>query len=209
MKAEQRRLDSGVVFLLGILAVAFIVLSVAHAKALTVDVNELKQWADISMIVQGAVLPLSVLILIWQVHRQGKLTRAANAQSLVEISSPFNLALVQDVAMAKLWKYGAAQYAEMGPLEQDRYINMLIWWFLLHENIYHQRQERLIDKAVYNSWQRDLYYFIDKHKIADRWPSLKEFYHEAFARHVDSIIKEQQREREARTPCNTTPAADV
>jgi hypothetical protein len=43
----------------------------------------LHDWADVSIIVQGVLLPLSILILIWQVWKQSKLTRAANAQSLV------------------------------------------------------------------------------------------------------------------------------
>jgi hypothetical protein len=165
----------------------------------------LRDWADISVVVQGILLPLSILILIWQVQKQSKLTKAANAQSLVEIASPFNLALVQDAAMADLWKHGASRYSEMDPVLQERYVNMLVWWFLLHENIHHQWQEGLIDAAVYNSWQRDLDYFIVKHRIADRWPSMKEFYHVAFARHVDGIIREQQQEREVRETRN--PAA--
>jgi len=158
----------------------------------------LKDWADVSVVAQGILLPLSILILIWQVQKQSKLTKAANAQSLVEIASPFNLALVQDAAMAELWKHGASRFSEMEPILQDRYMNMLVWWFLLHENIHHQRQERLIDKAIYNSWQRDLEHFIVKHRIADRWPSMRQFYHVAFVRHVDSIIQQHQNERASR-----------
>jgi hypothetical protein len=65
----------------------------------------LHDWADLSIIGQGVFLPLSILILIWQVRKQSKLTRAANAQSLVEIASPFNLALVQDASIAELWRH--------------------------------------------------------------------------------------------------------
>ena len=158
----------------------------------------LSDWANLSVVVQGVILPLSILILIWQVQKQFKLTRAANAQSLVEIASPFNLALVQDAEMAELWKNGASKYSEMDPVRQERYMNMLIWWLLLHENIRHQWREGLIDKAVYNSWQRDLDYFVVKHKIADRWPSMKEFYHVAFAQHVDGIIRNQEQDQAGR-----------
>ena len=100
--------------------------------------------------------------------------------------------------MADRWKHGASKYSEMDPVLQERYVNMLIWWVLLHENIYHQWRQDLIDKEVYNSWQRDLEYFVLKHRIAERWPSLKEFYHVAFAQHVDGIIKRQEQQRKRR-----------
>src|SRR5262245_60303266 len=154
----------------------------------------LKDWADISVVAQGVLLPLSIFILIWQVQKQSKLTRAANAQSLVEIASPFNLALVQDAAMAELWRDGASKYSEMDPILQERYMNMLTWWILLHENIHNQWREGLIDEAIYNSWQRDLDYFIVKHRMADRWPSIRGFYHVAFVQHVDGLIKRKQQE---------------
>lgn len=152
-----------------------------------------KYWADISVIVQGALLPLSIFILIWQISKQAKLTRASNAQSLVEMSSPFNLALVQDEEMAKLWKSGASEYEKLDPITQERYVNMLIWWLLLHENIHHQHQERLIDRAVYNSWERDLNYFVKKHRIEDRWPELRDSYHPSFVKHLDQIIMQQHK----------------
>jgi hypothetical protein len=159
----------------------------------------LHDWADVSIIAQGILLPLSILILIWQVWKQSKLTRAANAQSLVEIASPFHLALVQDATVAELWRSGASKFSEMEPVQQERYMGLLTWWIMLHENIHNQWQEDLIDEAVYKSWQRDLEYFIARHHVmAERWPKLREFYETAFADHVDGIILQQQKEKAAR-----------
>jgi hypothetical protein len=159
----------------------------------------LHDWADLSIIVQGVFLPLSILILIWQVRKQSRLTRAANAQSLVEIATPFHLVLVQDQTVAELWRHGATQFAEMDPVRQERYMGMLTWWIMLHESIHHQWQEDLIDDAVHKSWQRDLEYFLARHRvIADRWPKLREFYEAAFADHVDVIIRQQEKTRAER-----------
>ncbi len=159
----------------------------------------LHDWADVSIIVQGVLLPLSILILIWQVWKQSKLTRAANAQSLVEIASPFNLVLVQDPTVAELWRNGASKFPEMEPIQQERYMGMLNWWIMLHENIHNQWQKDLIDASVYKSWQRDLEYFLSRHRIiADRWPKLREYYEAAFADHVDVIIQQQEKKRAER-----------
>jgi len=159
----------------------------------------LSQWADISSIVQGAVVPLSLLLLLWQLRKQTKLTRAANAQSLVEIASPFNLALVQDPEMAELWRTGAERYPKMKLAEAARYINLLTWWLLLHENIYLQQQEGLIDRVVYASWERDLSHFIAKHGLENRWPSMRDFYNEDFAEHIDRLIRALELSRAQRS----------
>jgi hypothetical protein len=160
---------------------------------------KLHDWADLSIIVQGVILPLSILVLIWQVWKQSKLTRAANAQALVEIATPFHLVLVQDPTVAELWRNGATQFSEMDPVRQERYMGMLTWWIMLHESIHHQWREDLIDDAVHKSWQRDLEYFLSRHKvIADRWPQLREYYEAAFADHVDVIIQQQEKKRAER-----------
>jgi hypothetical protein len=157
----------------------------------------LADWANLSIVVQGVLLPLSLFILIWQLRQQTKLTRAANAQSLVEIASPFNLALVQDPAMAELWRDGSASFAKMDSTLQSRYVNMLLWWILLHENIHNQWRQGLIDADVYRSWEKDLEFFLSRHDMSGRWPKMKAYYHADFAEHVATILETQRREREA------------
>jgi hypothetical protein len=56
----------------------------------------LSDWTSIATIAQSVFVPLS-LFLVWrQLRQQSQLTRAANTQALVELSSPFNLQLIQD-----------------------------------------------------------------------------------------------------------------
>jgi hypothetical protein len=71
----------------------------------------------IATIVQSGVVIVS-LIFIWrqiqlqtkQLNLQTELAKAANTQALVSLSSPFNISLIQDPQMAKLWIEGAEEF---------------------------------------------------------------------------------------------------
>src|SRR5215510_597420 len=76
--------------------------------------NKWQIASAISTIVQGVVVIVS-LIFIWrqiqlqtkQITSQTELAKAANTQALVGLSSPFNIELIKDPQMAKLWLEGA------------------------------------------------------------------------------------------------------
>ena len=67
---------------------------------------DLDAWAAVATIVQAVFLPVSLFFVWYQLRQQSKFTRATNAQSLVELSSPFNLQLIQDRKFAQLWVQG-------------------------------------------------------------------------------------------------------
>ena len=151
----------------------------------------LEQWANVSAIAQAIFVPISLIFVLVQLRRQTQLARAANAQALVEISSPFNMLLIQDTRAIKLWNDGAAKFDALEPVERARYVNLLTWWLLLHENIYHQWQHKLIEAKLYDSWKRDLEAFLVKQRFTrdgEPWSSLRSFYHQDFAAHVDRLV---------------------
>lgn len=148
----------------------------------------LTDWANISVIAQSIFIPISVVLILYQLHKQTKLTQASNAQALVEIYSPFNLLLIQNRDVVELWRTGASRYDELDDADKARFEYLLIWWLLLHENIYHQNQMRLIDRKIYESWQRDLIQFVCSKKLDRSWPGLREFFHADFSRHVDQLM---------------------
>jgi hypothetical protein len=149
----------------------------------------LQDWANVSIILQAVFIPVSLVFVLFQLRKQIQLTRASNAQALVQISSPFNLLLIQDPKAVELWLHGAKRYEELGEVERSQYMAILTWWLLLHENIFHQRQMDLIEREMYDSWQRDLEYFIRHHRLETRWQVLRTYYHQDFSRHVDDLIE--------------------
>jgi hypothetical protein len=149
----------------------------------------LQNIADIASIAESIFVVISVLLILHQLQINNKLTRAANTRSLVDISSPFNLQLIQDRKVAELWVQGSRNFDSMDEVDQYRYRSVLIWWLILHENIFYQWRRGLIDYESYNPWNRDLQEFIIQQNIPFHWQELRHNYQAEFVSHVDSLIK--------------------
>jgi len=74
--------------------------------------------ASIATVVESIIVIVSVVFIWIQLRLQTKLTRIANTQALVEISSPFNLELIKDAAMAALWIKGSKDYDSFDEVKQ-------------------------------------------------------------------------------------------
>ena len=132
-----------------------------------------------------------------QLQKSVELTQASNAQKLVELTSPFNLQLIQNAEMAELWILGAGRYDQMGSVDRERYYNLLMWWLILHQNIFHQRKQGLMDKLTYVSWDNDLRYFVATKSIERHrglWSSLFE---PGFVGHLDELVANRENIRKA------------
>ena len=158
--------------------------------------------AAIATIIQALVVIIS-LWFIWrqvqqqtiqaeqqtiQVRRQTELTRIANTQALVELSSPFNLELIKDAQMAALWVKGAEEYESFDEVKKYQYRSLLIWWLILHENIYYQKSEGLLDEQSYAAWEADLNDFIKCQQLERWWDDLKGVFQVSFRDHVANLI---------------------
>lgn len=156
----------------------------------------LSDLASIAIIVQGFLFVVSIVLVWYQLRENTKLTRTANTQKLVELSSPFNLQLAQDRGLTELWRQATERFDDLDEIDRDRYMNLLIWWLMLHENIYHQWRNKLIDEDSYISWTRDLEYTIRRQQLGNRWNLLSNYFEASFVEHVTAIIVRQSNEVE-------------
>src|SRR6266699_3682845 len=109
----------------------------------------LSDLASIAIIVQGFLFVVSIALVWYQLRENTRLTRTANTQKLVELSSPFNFQLAQDRALTVLWRQATQRFDELDEIDKERYFNLLTWWLMLHENIYHQWRKKLIEEDTY------------------------------------------------------------
>jgi len=151
----------------------------------------------ITTIVQTLVVVVSLYFIWRQVQQQTRLitqqtdlARVANVQSLVSLSSPYNLELITDPNMARLWVEGAEKFETYDEVDRFRYRQLLIWWLILHENVFYQRQRNLLDADIYKAWSRDLEFFIEKHRLDYHWTELEAAFQSEFCKYVERLIKE-------------------
>ena len=87
-------------------------------------------------------------------------------------------------------------FDELDEIDKSRYFNLLTWLLMLHENIYHQWRSKLIEEDTFNSWTRDLEFYVERQQIGNHWPRLNDFFEVSFAAHVTAIIARQAQTKE-------------
>jgi hypothetical protein len=150
-------------------------------------------WANwitaVSSLIAALALVATVIILIREVRETNRLARASNAQTLVDISGPFYLSLMQDRQLAELYARSAREFDSLDAIDRQRYRSLLIWWLIFYENIFYQRRLGLLDKHTFRPWWRDLTLFLTEHNLARHWPGLHDLFQEEFASKVTEILK--------------------
>jgi hypothetical protein len=149
---------------------------------------DLEHLSYLATTIGALSIPLSGVFIWLQLRQQTRLATVANTQALVDLSSPFNLQLIQDKEMARLWVLGAREYGTYDEVQKYRYRSLLIWWLLLHENIFLQRKSKLLDPTVYDSWHYDLQAFA-RVQLAEHWAELRPAFQKEFAEHIDELCK--------------------
>ena len=151
----------------------------------------------IATIVQTLVVVISLYFIWRQLQQQTKLVtqqtdlaRIANVQSLVGLSSPYNLELIKDRDVARFWVEGAEKFETYDEVDKFRHQQLLTWWLILHENVFYQKQKNLLDEDIFATWSRDLKLFIEKHQLERYWPKLQALFQAEFGQYVDRLIKE-------------------
>jgi len=154
----------------------------------------MEKWqiaSAIATIVQGIVV-IASLIFIWlQIQLQTNLAKAANTQALVALASPMNLELVKDPQMAKFWVEGAEGFENYNDVDKYRYKSLLIWWLILHENVFYQKQNGLLDDTIYSSWDYDLKDFVERQNLQLHWPRMKAYFQKDFSEHIGKLIQDK------------------
>jgi hypothetical protein len=117
----------------------------------------LSDFANLATIVQGIFVIVSIGFIWYQLRETTRLARAANTQALVTLSLPFYLQVAQDREMTALWfQHGAKEWNKMDEIDKARHRELLLWWLIFHENVYHQWKKKLIDDETYTTWGRGL-----------------------------------------------------
>src|SRR5262245_18883992 len=95
----------------------------------------LEQLANVSTIVQGFVVVVSIGFILYQLRQTTLLAKAANVQSLTEQAAAFNSLLFQNSDLAKLWYSYGTDIEKADREKRLQYREMLTQWLIFHQNI--------------------------------------------------------------------------
>jgi hypothetical protein len=133
-------------------------------------------------------LVVSVWLLFLEVRMNNRLARAANAQAMVEISSPLYLTQVQNRSLAEFCVRSARDFQSLDDVDRQRYRSLLVWWLIFHENIYYQHRQGLLDDRAFRPWSRDLQLFVEQQNLVQHWGELKHLFQDEFTDHVTELV---------------------
>lgn len=159
--------------------------------------------SSVATMVQAAVVTLSLYYIARQVKQQTeqaeqqtkelefqtKLVKVAHAQDLFELTSPFNIQVIQDRNMAKLIFEGHEDYGSFDEVDKFRYRSSLSWRLTFQELMYYQNQNGLLDASIYQAWDDDFKSFLKRRRVGLRWAELEQYYNPEFRSYVSSTIK--------------------
>jgi len=150
---------------------------------------DLDAWANISTIVQGFVVVVSIGFILYQLRQTAQLARAANVQSLTEQAAAFNSLLFEYPELAELWYSFGKDIEQAGIADFLRYREMLVQWLIMHQNIYYQWRRGLLESAIYDGWRHDLETTMRDHNVAVVDTDLRHFFPGEFGEHLMDISR--------------------
>lgn len=166
-------------------------------------VSRWEKASTVATFLQLLVVGVSLVFIAYQMQQQKlqldqqvKLSRAANTQALVNLVTPLNLK-VTERGMAELWVKGEDGIDKVSDvkerdIQKEQYETLVISYMVLYENAYSQYRSGLLDKEIYDGWDKDLEGFIEDHEIEKHWDQWQDAYRKDFSDHVYEIIRRQK-----------------
>src|SRR5262245_60274089 len=78
----------------------------------------------------------------------------------------------------------------MNEIDRFRYLQLLVWWLILHENIFYQYHSGLVDKTMYHQgWELQLQDFVRRVQLGLFWEKeFKRFFRVEFQQQIEKMI---------------------
>ena len=143
--------------------------------------------------VAGTIIAVITFVSIAiQINQQTKLARAANAQTILNTSSDFVLAVVANKELARFWQNRDVDYDKLEPPQKAQFRYLVLWWFDFYENILYQFDEGLLDESVHAVWLNDMSAFVKKRRLKSVWNDVKGSLSKRLVTHFQPLIDDKE-----------------
>jgi hypothetical protein len=153
----------------------------------------LAEAAQLSLVIQAALISLSLGMVWYQMRQNAEIAKAANAQSLVTQAMEFSKMMLQNPEIAEVWF--APHLMKNKPNLCISYREFLIQWLIFHENIYYQYKKRLLDKDIYTSWNTELQIVLANHGLEVISNDIRVYFPGAFGEYLLTVRSNASRQK--------------
>jgi hypothetical protein len=133
---------------------------------------------------------LSIILVLIQIRRGNEITKAQNAQKLVELTMISNMELAKNPELEHIWETGNKNYDSLDEKDKPRFRRVWIIYLNILENAFSQWRKGMMDGEEFESWDRDLKK--NRKTLSRIWPDLSGHYNARFQQHVAQAINAQE-----------------
>ena len=152
---------------------------------------DLQNLSAIANIIQTVAFILSVTFVWVQIRESNRLSRIANNRTSFQLSSPLLMQFIKDREMTELRIRGSRDYEALDEVDKFRYVQFLFWWLILHDDIYYQYQNGLMDDDTYQGWDHELKEFIRENHLGVHWErEMKPFFRADFQKVIEQKLQQ-------------------
>ena len=146
-------------------------------------------WDAISAVgeIVGAIgVVISLAYLAIQVRHNTRAMMAQSAREAVAAMRDFNKSMVEDPAIARIFRLGAEDLASLNEDERGRFGHILFNFFKTAEELHYQYLQGTLDPEIWKSWKMIVALYATSPGFSEYWSMRRIFFTPAFQAERDS-----------------------
>lgn len=135
----------------------------------------------------GAVgVIISLVYVGMQIRHNTKAMMATSAREAVAAMRDFNKSMVEDISIARIFRLGAEDLANLNEDERGQFGHILFNFFKTAEELHYQYLQGTLDPEIWKSWRAIVGMFASSPGFLEYWEMRKSFFTPAFQAEHDT-----------------------
>jgi len=140
-------------------------------------------WEAISAIadlIGGVGVVVSLVYLAIQIRQNTRAMKAQSAREAVAAMRDFNKSMVEDTEIARIFRLGAENLADLTEEERGRFGHILFNFFKTAEELHYQYLHGSLDPEIWESWKGIIALYATSPGFDEYWKMREAFFTKAF-----------------------------
>ena len=143
-------------------------------------------FSAISQIIGAIGVVISLAYLAIQVRDNTRVMMAQSAREAVAAMREFNQSMIDDAEIARIFRIGAENLANLNEDERGRFGHILFNFFKTAEELHYQYLQGTLDPEVWKSWKGIVSLYSTSPGFSEYWSMRRMFFTPAFCAEHDS-----------------------